>query len=106
MNLITSLLEAENPGRNQIKTGVVTLIHKGGVKHDLGNLRPISLLRTDYKIIAKLVTTRMKTSFDKILNTSQTGESDRKITTNLCNIRNVLINKENKQTTIISLDFE
>ncbi len=39
-----------------MQTGLVTLLYKKGKKEDLANWRPITLLTTDYKVLAKVIT--------------------------------------------------
>ncbi len=39
-----------------MRTGLVTLLYKKGKKEDLANWRPITLLTTDYKVLAKVIT--------------------------------------------------
>lgn len=42
------------------RRGLVTIIHKKGEKDKIKNYRPITLLNADYKIIAKIISNRMK----------------------------------------------
>ena len=49
------------------------LIFKKGDKSQIENYRPISLLGTDYKIIAKLLSTRLSTALPSIIHPDQTG---------------------------------
>lgn len=43
-----------------MRTGLVTLLYKKGEKEELGNWKPITLLTTDYKMLAKVLTERLK----------------------------------------------
>ena len=54
------------------RTGVITLIPKKGDTTSPSNWRPISLLNTDYKLIAKILQTRLRTVLPNIVNVYQT----------------------------------
>ena len=55
------------------KRGIITVIHKGGDKNNLGNWRPISLLNTDYKLFTKIIALRIQSVMDTIINPMQKG---------------------------------
>jgi hypothetical protein len=56
-----------------MRLSIITLIHKKKSRSDIRNYRPISLLCTDYKIIAKLLAERMKVVLPAIIHGDQTG---------------------------------
>ncbi|KAJ8397772.1 hypothetical protein AAFF_G00434610 [Aldrovandia affinis] len=43
-----------------MQKGVLVLLHKGGDRAELGNWRPLTLLTTDYKVLAKVATARLR----------------------------------------------
>jgi hypothetical protein len=55
-----------------MKLSVITLIFKKYSRSDLKNYRPISLLCTDYKIIAKCLAERIKSILPSLIGTDQT----------------------------------
>ena len=55
------------------KQSILTLIFKKGDRKILDNWRPISLLNTDYKIIARVLSQRLQKVFHKIISLGQTG---------------------------------
>ena len=56
------------------KQGLITLLPKSGKdNHYLKNWRPISLLTVDYKILASILATRVKTKLKNLINDDQTG---------------------------------
>lgn len=56
-----------------MRTSVITLIYKKKARDDLKNYRPISLLCSDYKIIAKALAERIKAVLPTIIHRDQTG---------------------------------
>jgi hypothetical protein len=56
-----------------MKMSVVTLIYKKKSGQDIRNYRSISLLCTDYKIIAKVMAERMKAVLSTLIHADQTG---------------------------------
>ena len=56
------------------RNGVITLLPKKDKDpHSTKNYRPISLLNTDYKIMAKVMANRLKPSLQEIIHNDQTG---------------------------------
>jgi len=57
-----------------MKQGVIKLIPKPGKdKKNINNLRPITLLNTDYKILTKVLATRLKMGLPGIISQTQSG---------------------------------
>ena len=124
MEVLNYILFNEGLSNSQ-KIAVVTLIHKGGEKNNLRNWRPISLLCSDYKILAKVLTNSLKDVLPSIISKEQTGGvKGRKVTQNLNSYRNIIeyysshhnpaITKDNNDNhsnfnlgaALVSLDFE
>ena len=94
-NLFNEIVRSDTLGESQ-KTSVVSLIHKGGDRAEIKNWRPISLLCTDYKIIAKIITNRLKPLLEKAIGEEQKGGlKGRQLTDNLNSIRTAIIGTEN-----------
>ena len=53
--------------------GVLTLLHKSGEREDIRNWRPLTLLNSDYKIIAKILAERLKVVLPKLIHSEQKG---------------------------------
>lgn len=72
-----------------MKQGLITLIPKHSKdKRILDNLRPITLLNTDYKLLSGCVAARLKTSISQIISETQSGFLSGRVIHN--NIRLVL----------------
>lgn len=56
-----------------MRTSIITLIYKKKSRDDIRNYRPISLLCSDYKIVAKALAQRMKSVLPSIIHKDQTG---------------------------------
>ncbi|KAJ8335374.1 hypothetical protein SKAU_G00387160 [Synaphobranchus kaupii] len=57
---------------DSMREGVITLLFKKGEQVDLRNWRPVTLLCVDYKIIAKVLTGRMKEALPHVIHEDQT----------------------------------
>ncbi|CAI5969710.1 unnamed protein product [Closterium sp. NIES-65] len=72
MDLVGRFTRGEDLPQN-ITTAVTILLHKKGDKGDLGNYRPITLLSTVYKILAKVMASRLKTVLHEVISEDQYG---------------------------------
>ncbi len=110
--LIESIKYAIETGEMSIeqRRGIITLLPpKNKNRHDLKNLRPILLLNTDYKIIAKLIANRLKLILPCIINGDQTEYLKiRYIGENIRLLQDVTFFSEQTRTNIIllNIDFE
>ena len=93
------------------RQGVITLIHKGKdlTRDQLDNWRPITLLNTDYKILAKLLTQRLTNVITKLINSDQVGYlKNRNISTVIRTIDDAIdyLNNSNKSGYLLALDYQ
>ena len=51
----------------------MTLIYKKGERENIANYRPISLINTDYKILAFIMSKRMQKVLCSVIDDDQTG---------------------------------
>jgi hypothetical protein len=66
------------------RSGVLSLLHKKGDRSNLGNYRPLTMLCADYKVISKLLATRLDNVLQQYIHPDQAGfVSGRQITDNL-----------------------
>ena len=92
------------------RRGILTLIPKKDKNRLLlKNWRPLTLLNTDYKIIATIIATRLKGSLPIIINDDQTGYiKGRFIGTNIRLIEDIIVFTELNRVTgiLLTIDFE
>ena len=92
------------------RLGIISLLPKGNKDPTLlKNWRPLTLLNMDYKILAKVLATRLKLVLPSIIGPQQTGFlEDRYIAENIRKTIDVVTyaNKYQKKMIIVSLDFE
>ena len=91
------------------KRGLLNLLYKKNVKAILSNWRPISLLNTDYKIMAHALANRLKKVIDKLIHTDQSGYiKGRNIHHNIRLIQDVIdyFEENEEEGAIIFLDFQ
>ena len=93
-----------------MKNSVTRLIFKKrGDRKDLKNWRPIALLNVDYKIISKVITTRLSHVLEDIVHPDQTcSVPGRSIFANATLLRDVLnyIQRTDEAAILVSLDQE
>ena len=93
-------------GRN----GIISLIPKQNRDLTaLKNWRPIILLSTDYKILAKAIANRLKGTLGNLIHEDQTGfMAGRNITQNIRGVADMIeyVNKRKLNILILSIDFE
>jgi uncharacterized membrane protein YgcG len=70
--LFTALWTLEQPPRN-FHLGVITVLFKSGAACDPANYRPITLLGTDYRIFAKILTLRLRPLLPLLIDPEQTA---------------------------------
>ena len=92
------------------KQGVIILLHKGkGLdKNNLSNWRPITLLNSDYKILAKTLTERLSNVIQDLISTDQCGYlKGRSISTVIRTIDDVInyVNQTDRQGYILACDY-
>ena len=91
------------------RSGVLNLIPKAGKdSRFLKNLRPITLLNTDYKLIEKVLANRLDQALHAIIHGDQTGfMAGRRISTNIRNVLDVIQHCDNHQidSVLLNLDF-
>ena len=111
--VIKSFNDAYNKGAMSFsqKQGVLILLHKGKdlPKDSLNNWRPITLLNTDYKIMAKALANRLSSVLDKLIDEDQVGYlKGRNIASVIRNIDDVIeyMNATNKAGYLLALDYQ
>ena len=91
------------------RQGILNLIPKADKDtRYIKNLRPITLLNTDYKIIEKAVANKMLPALEQIIHTDQRGfMKDRRISVNIRKMLDIMYQaeKEDLEAVILSLDF-
>ena len=91
------------------KIGILSLIFKKSDKTLLENWRPISLLNTDYKILAHTLANRLKKVIPQLVHTDQSGYiKGRTISTNIRLIQDVIdfFEENEAEGAIVFLDFK
>ena len=93
----------------KMKRAIITLIPKNSETKHLKNWRQISLLCVDYKILTKILATRLKTILKTTISEEQNcGIPQRTIFSNLFSIRELInyTNNKKQKAFIISIDQE
>lgn len=94
----------------RMKIGMIkTIYKKRGNPNDLKNYRPLTMLNTDFKILAKVLANRLRKVLPKIISTTQAyGIQDKDILDIVQSIRDTMfyMKEKNKKGYLISLDLE
>ena len=88
---------------------VVKIIYKKGDKNRMSNYRPICIICADYKLLAKIITSRMRPVLNYVIEKDQQGFiKDGDITGNLILVKEIVqyCNEEGKEGALILMDFK
>jgi hypothetical protein len=91
------------------RSGLISLLHKKNDKMDTKNWRPISLLCTDYKILAKVLTNRLKSVISSVVSPVQTCGVPGRFSGETVRLLQDIVNYSNRHDiggALISLDQE
>ena len=92
------------------RKGVITLILKGSKdQRYIKNMRPITLLNTDFKIFAKALATRLKSVLPDLIGPQQTGfMTGRNIQENILTTVDIIshVYQAGKRAVIVSINYE
>ena len=91
------------------RMGILNLIPKANKDtRYVKNLRPITLLNVDYKIIEKAIANKMMPALEHIINKDQRGfMKDRRISVNIRKMLDIMhqVEKDDLEAVVLSLDF-
>ena len=91
------------------RTGILNLIPKAGKdSRQIKNLRPITLLNTDYKLIEKAIANKMVPALEHLINPDQRGfMKERRISVNIRKLLDIIhfTEVEDLPAVVLSLDF-
>ena len=102
-----SLARGEFP--ESVRTGDIIFLYKKDEVRDVRNYRPITLLNTDYKILAKVLVARMKPVMDDIVSKQQLGfVPGRVITeaTHMLKLVQAMLDETDGEGIIVAADWE
>ena len=107
-DMVIASFERENL-HSTARKGILNLIPKAGKDtRIIKNLRPITLLNTDYKIIEKAIAEKMLPALEHIIHPDQRGfMKERRISVNIRKMLDIIhqANKSDLEAVIMSLDF-
>ena len=109
LQLYNSILFGNDNLTTSMKQAIITLLLKNDKKENLRNWKPISLLCSNYKILNKILSNRLKPTLEHTISIEQTcGKPNRSILSNLFTIREIInhSNTKNISSLIISIDQE
>ncbi len=91
-----------------MKTAIVSLIHKSSNREKLNNYRPMSLINTDYKIVAFVFASRIQKIIYKVVDPDQCAYIKSRYIG--CNIQNLIdiyefCESENIEGAILNIDY-
>jgi Reverse transcriptase (RNA-dependent DNA polymerase) len=89
-----------------MKIEKMVLFHKKGDREDLANYRPITMLNSDYKIVAKVLANRLQKVIGNLIDESQIGFiKERRIEGNIMEVY-LTCERNRQKRMIVLMDFE
>lgn len=99
-------IEKSNKLPDSMGLSIITLLFKKGERTQIGNYRPISLLNSDYKILAKILANRLKRVIGTVVNVNQAyGIPGRDIADTILSLQYFIDKMCKTSGVLISLDF-
>eukprot|EP00967_Tisochrysis_lutea_P049385 scaffold60497_cov36-Tisochrysis_lutea.AAC.2 len=92
-----------------VREGDIILLHKKGDARDPRNYRPITLLQSDYKILAKILTNRLKKVIGNIISRDQLGFVPKRLigeATHLLQLTKAYLDESGEPGILLALDWE
>ena len=92
-----------------LRAGDIILLYKKGDARDPRNYRPITLLQSDYKILAKILTNRLSKVIGKIISENQLGFVPRRLiseATHLLQLTRAYLDETGDPGLLLALDWE
>jgi len=89
-----------------LREAIIMLIYKKGDPEDIKNWRPISLMNNDYKILTRVLATRLQRCFVEIVDECQTNGSGRNIVNSVVLMKRIMEDVEMKKWIVIFFDQE
>ena len=109
LEMFSHSLSQSNLPRSLTEASISLILKPGKDPLECGSYRPISLLNTDVKILAKLLASRLDIVMPQIISLDQTGfMKDRHSFTNIRKLLNVVHSPASEETpeVVVSLDVE
>mmetsp|Transcript_3712 Transcript_3712/g.11776 ORF Transcript_3712/g.11776 Transcript_3712/m.11776 type:complete len:133 (-) Transcript_3712:292-690(-) len=92
-----------------MREGDIILLYKKGDTRDPRNYRPITLLQSDYKILAKILTNRLKKVIGHIISKDQLGFVPKRLigeATHLLQLTRAYLEETGEPGLMLALDWE
>ena len=91
------------------KQGVIKILYKKGDPRELRNYRPLTMLNTDYKILAKILNRRVASVIEHVVSSPQLGFVPGRIITeasHLAKLMQAYLDETDEEGLMIALDWE
>jgi exonuclease III len=110
-DLYNTFLEAHAGGSlpPTMREGDIVLLYKKGDSRDPRNYRPITLLQVDYKILAKILVTRIKKVINNFVSKEQLGFVPKRLigeASHLLKLVQAYLEEEGRDGLLLALDWE
>ena len=89
--------------------GELTLLFKKGDPREVRNYRPITLLNTDYKVLEKVLASRLKYVLDSIISNAQLGFVPKRViseASHLSKLVQAYLDETDEEGLLLALDWE
>ena len=104
--VVFEAIQVTKGASSTLREAIIILLYKKEDPREIKNWRPISLLNNDYKILTRVLATRLQRCFDEVVDHSQTNGSGRNIVNSVVMMKRLMEDVNVNKWIVVFFDQE